>query len=143
MTARKIPVPYVKANQTGIVLFVIGAFAFQQPWVLAALWLIQVIGLASAGKANLFVRLAKPWLSIKGSRTEAYELQRFNNTLAVLFLTLSLLSFSFGLTLAGYLFATMLLAAAGAALAGYCIGCTIYFQYKRWKALRKVRRPAA
>ncbi|WP_058302946.1 DUF4395 domain-containing protein [Gorillibacterium timonense] len=143
MAAKEIPVPYVKANQTGIVLSVVAAFVFQEPWVLAALWLIQVVGLLSAGKANLFVRLAKPWLKVSGSQTEAYELQRFNNTLAVLFLTLSLLSFLLSWTVAGYVFAFMLLAAAGTALAGYCIGCTIYYQYKKWKALRKLRRPAA
>jgi len=143
MAAKEVPVPYVKANQTGIVLSVIAAFAFQEPWVLAALSLIQVIGLASAGKYNLFVRLAKPWLRVTGSHTEAYELQRFNNTLAVSFLTLSLLSFSLGWTVAGYVFAAMLFAAAGAALAGYCIGCTIYYQYKKWRALRKLRHPAA
>jgi hypothetical protein len=26
--------------------------------------------------------------------------------------------------------------AALAAVAGYCIGCTIYYQYKKWRALR-------
>ena len=139
MAIKEVPVPYVKANQTGIVLTVASAILFQEPWAFAALWLIQVIGLLTRGKGNLFVLIGKPFLQTPSSRTEAYELQRFNNTLAVLFLTLSLLSFSLGWTIAGYVFAAMLLTAAGAALAGYCIGCTIYFQYKQWKARRRLR----
>ncbi|WP_040952073.1 DUF4395 domain-containing protein [Gorillibacterium massiliense] len=143
MPAKEIPVPYVKANQTGIVLTVAAAFLFQEPWAIAALWAIQVIGLLTHGKGNLFVLIGKSFLQTTSSRTEAYELQRFNNTLAVLFLTLSLLSFGLGWTVAGYVFAVMLFAAAGAALAGYCIGCTVYFQYKQWKARRRLRSSAS
>ncbi|TJY42047.1 DUF4395 domain-containing protein [Cohnella pontilimi] len=121
---------YVKANQTGIVLFVIASM-LTTPWVLFALWLIQLVGLASGGRLNLFVRAAKPFLPREGGETQAAELTRFNNTLAVIFLTLSLLSFALGWSIGGYVFTAMMLAAAGAALLGYCIGCTIYFQYKQ------------
>ncbi|MGN7359510.1 DUF4395 domain-containing protein [Paenibacillus sp. SAF-054] len=134
---KEIPEPYVKANQTGIVLLVILTAVFNQPYLLLALWLIQVIGLLT-GK-NLFVLLAKPFLKVQGAQTQAQELQRFNNTLAVLFLTLSLLGFLAGLPVLGYAFAAMLFAAAFAALCGYCIGCTVYFQYKQFKARRKLR----
>ncbi|THF80719.1 DUF4395 domain-containing protein [Cohnella fermenti] len=128
---RENPMPYIKANQTGIVLFVILAFAFRQPWLLAALWLIEAAGLATGGRWNLFVRLAKPYLRTEGRETQAEVLTRFNNSLAVLFLTVSVLSFALGWTIAGYVFAAFLLVAAGAALLGYCVGCTIYFQYKQ------------
>lgn len=123
--------PYVKANQAGIVLFVVASVVLQNPWVLAALWLVQVAGLLTRGKYNLFVRLARPFLRTEGKETQAEVLQRFNNTLAVVFLTLSLLCHFFGWTLAGTVFAAFLLIAAGVALLGYCIGCTLYFQYKR------------
>lgn len=126
----EIPMSYVKSNQAGIVLFVIASFLIS-PWILLALWLIQVVGLLSGGRYNLFVRLAKPYLRTEGKETQAAELTRFNNSLAVIFLTLSLLSFAVGWTAAGYVFAAMLLAAAGVALLGYCIGCTIYYQYKQ------------
>ncbi|MGG0170643.1 DUF4395 family protein [Paenibacillus dokdonensis] len=99
--------------------------------------MIQVIGLLT-GK-NLFVLLAKPFLKVKGAPTQAQELQRFNNMLAVIFLTLSLLSFLIQLPFLGYIFAAMLFLAAFAAICGYCIGCTVYFQYKQFKARRKLR----
>ena len=126
----EIPMPYIKANQAGIVLFVIASFLFT-PWILLALWLIQIVGLLTGGRFNLFVRAAKPWLKVAGKETQAAELARFNNSLAVIFLTLSVLSFALGWSVATYAFAAMLLAAAGAALLGYCIGCTIYYQFKQ------------
>ncbi|MFC5700780.1 DUF4395 domain-containing protein [Cohnella faecalis] len=127
-----IPLAYVKANQTGIVLLVLISLLFQ-PWLLAALWLVQVVGLATNGRWNLFVRIAKPFLQTSNRPTQAAELTRFNNLLAVLFLTVSLLFLLVGWTAAGYSAALMLLAAASAALLGYCVGCTIYFQYKQFR----------
>jgi hypothetical protein len=135
---REVPMRYVKANQTGIVLFVILSFVINQPLLLGALWIIQVAGLASGGKLNLFVLIAKLILKGKGTETQAFELQRFNNSLAVLFLSLALISVALSWQVAGYVFSVMLLAAASAALLGYCIGCTVYFWYKQLRAGRKI-----
>ncbi|MCL6663776.1 MULTISPECIES: DUF4395 domain-containing protein [Paenibacillus] len=135
---REVPMRYVKANQVGIVLFVILSFLFNPLVVLGLLWIIQVVGLASGGKLNLFVQIGKVVLTGKGTETQAVELQRFNNILAVLFLTLALISFSLGWVAAGYVFSVMLLAAASAALLGYCVGCTVYFWYKQLRAGRKI-----
>ncbi|MBB6675591.1 DUF4395 domain-containing protein [Cohnella nanjingensis] len=136
---REIPMSYIKSNQAGIVLFVVLSILLSQPWLLAALWAIQVAGVLTQGRGNLFVLIAKPFLKPQGKETQAAELTRFNNTLAVLFLTLSLLGFAIGWSVAGYVFSAMLIAAAGAALLGYCIGCTIYYQYKQFKARRKIK----
>jgi len=133
---REVPMRYVKANQIGIVATVILALSLNRPWILAALWVIQLAGLLTEGKLNLFVAIAKKVLKSKGEETQAVELQRFNNTLAVLFLSLSLASFGFGWSIAGYAFAAMLLLAAGAAVLGYCVGCTVYFWIKQIRAGR-------
>ncbi|WKK99847.1 DUF4395 domain-containing protein [Paenibacillus amylolyticus] len=135
---REVPMRYVKANQVGIVLFVLLSFVFNPIVVLGVLWVIQVVGLASGGKLNLFVQIGKAVLTGKGTETQAVELQRFNNILAVLFLSLALISFSLGWVAAGYVFSVMLLAAASAALLGYCVGCTVYFWYKQLRAGRKI-----
>lgn len=135
---REVPMRYVKANQVGIVLFVLLSFVFNPLVILGVLWVIQVVGLASSGKLNLFVQIGKVVLTGKGTETQAVELQRFNNILAVLFLSLALISFSLGWVAAGYVFSVMLLAAASAALLGYCVGCTVYFWYKQLRAGRKI-----
>ncbi len=137
---REVPMRYVKANQIGIVITVLLSFIFQQPWILAALWVVQLAGLLSEGRFNVFVIIAKRTLKDKGQEMQAVELQRFNNTLAVLFLTLSLISFVFEWQIAGYAFSVMLLIAASAALLGYCIGCTVYFWIKQIRAGRGIKR---
>ncbi|WJH31352.1 DUF4395 domain-containing protein [Paenibacillus sp. CC-CFT742] len=135
---REVPMRYVKTNQVGIVLFVLLSFGFNQPLILGALWIIQVVGLVSGGKLNLFVQIGKAVLKGKGTETQAVELQRFNNILAVLFLSLALISFSLSWQVAGYVFSGMLLLAASAALLGYCVGCTVYFWYKQLRAGRRI-----
>ncbi|MFK0523002.1 DUF4395 domain-containing protein [Paenibacillus illinoisensis] len=135
---REVPMRYVKANQVGIVLFVLLSFGFNQPLILGVLWLIQVVGLVSGGKLNLFVQIGMAVLKGKGTETQAVELQRFNNILAVLFLSLALISFSLSWQVAGYLFSGMLFLAASAALLGYCVGCTVYFWYKQLRAGRRI-----
>ncbi|MET3938396.1 hypothetical protein ABIC22_001208 [Paenibacillus sp. PvP094] len=135
---REVPMRYVKANQVGIVLFVLLSFGFNQPLILGALWIIQVVGLVSGGKLNLFVQIGKAVLQGKGKETQAVELQRFNNILAVMFLSLALISFSLSWKVAGYAFSGMLLLAASAALLGYCVGCTVYFWYKQLRAGRRI-----
>ncbi|CAM4516280.1 hypothetical protein FHS16_003269 [Paenibacillus endophyticus] len=138
---KEIPIPYVRSNQTGIVIFLLIAIGLQLPWLIEVLFIIQIIGLLAGPKANAFILAARPFLTrfLPAAQTEAAELQRFNNSLGVGFLTLSLLSFAFGWTAAGYIFAGMMGAAALAAILGYCIGCTIYFQYKQFRARRLKR----
>jgi hypothetical protein len=136
---KEIPLPLIKSNQAGIVLFVALALAAQQPWWAVALFLIQLAGLAFGPRANLFILLARLALAearLKRSGTQAAELARFNQTIAVLLLGLSSAFHLAGWSLAGHIAAGMVGLAALAALAGYCIGCTIYYQYKKWRALR-------
>ncbi|OXM14233.1 hypothetical protein CGZ75_14820 [Paenibacillus herberti] len=47
---------------------------------------------------------------------------------------MSLILFALGWSVAGYIFLGMMFAAALAAILGYCIGCTIYFQFKQFRA---------
>lgn len=135
---KEIPLVYVRGNQAGIVMTLLVAIGLQQPWLIAILWLIQIIGLIGGPTYNLFIAAVQPFAAKRAAsgKTEAAELQRFNNSLGIVFLTLSLLAFLAGWTLAGYLFAGMMGVAALAALLGYCIGCTIYFQYKQFRAKR-------
>lgn len=137
---REIPIAVVKANQTGIVVFVLLAIAFQWPWLLAILWAIQVLGLAGGVKWNLFVTVLKRLFPRNSTETQAHELTRFNNALAVIFLSVSVLAFAVGWSLLGYLFAVGLLLAASAALLGYCVGCTIYLQYKQYVSRQRIKR---
>jgi hypothetical protein len=131
---KEIPIPYVRANQAGIVLFVLLAILLQQPLVILVLWVIQVLGLLLGLRANLFVLIAKPFLArlVRGANTEAQELLRFNNSIAVFLLTVSVISFwiSSG-SVVGYIAAGMVGVAAFVAICGFCVGCFLYYQFKR------------
>ncbi|MCZ8522755.1 MULTISPECIES: DUF4395 domain-containing protein [Paenibacillus] len=131
---KEIPIPYVRANQAGIVLLVLAALVLKLPVLIAALWAIQVLGLWQGIRANVIVQLAAPLLRgrVAGAPTEAAELQRFNNSIAVGMLTLSLLAFWLSPGgWVGYLFAGMVALAALAAICGFCVGCFLYYQFKR------------
>jgi len=136
---KEIPLPLIKTNQSGIVLFVVLALATQQPWWIYALFLIQLAGLIFGPRANLFILLGRLVLTgdrLGRSETQAAELARFNQTIAVSLLGLSSVFHLFGLGWPGHIAAGMVGLAALAAVAGYCVGCTIYYQYKKRRALR-------
>jgi hypothetical protein len=135
-TLPDIPMPFVKANQIGIVAFILLATIFKMPFILILLWVIQITG-AIFG-SNLFIQLAKLFVKVEGKETQARELQRFNLTLGILFLTLSILCFANNWIFAGYLFSWVLGVVALAAISGYCLGCTIYYQFKRIKSMRSI-----
>jgi hypothetical protein len=130
---QEIPMPYVKANQLGVVLFILLAFITKQPLILALLWFIQIIGLLFGTRASLFIWMSKPFLNLTNCEMQAQELQRFNNTLGMVFLTLSLFSFALGSSLFGYIFSGFFALAALLSIMGFCIGCMVYFQFKQLK----------
>jgi len=129
---KEIPFPLVKSNQVGIVIVAIISIIFQYEWFIAALWVVQVLGLLFGLRLNLFVSIARPFLQLEGKETQSAELARFNNALAVTFLSLALIFFAISQEIVAYVFVGMLAGAALLALLGYCIGCTIYYQIKRF-----------
>lgn len=136
---KEIPLPLIKSNQAGIVVFVLLSFVFQQPLFVYMLFLIQLIPLLFGSKSNLFIGLAKLGFGkdrLRSSETQAAELAKFNQSIAAVLLGLSSVSFLLGWNVLAYIFAGMVALAASVAILGYCIGCTLYYQYKRWKALR-------
>lgn len=139
---QEIPIAKVRSNQIGIVITLVIAIVLDIQWLIAVLWLIQVMTLLLGPGANVFVTLLEPLAkSIYGTKqTEAKELAKFNLSLGFTFLTLSLICISLQWKTAAYIIAGMMGLAALAALLGYCIGCTIYFQYKKYKALRNSAR---
>lgn len=134
---KEIPIPFVRANQAIMVILIVLSALLQQPAIIAAVWAVQVCGLSFGARGNLFVQAARPFLSNRLSRygTEAAELQRFNNSIAVILLTLSIISFWLGYSVMGYVFAGMVALAAFVAICGFCVGCFLYYQFKRLRRI--------
>jgi hypothetical protein len=132
-----IPEAFIKINQVGIVLTVLLAFVLHHFWPLIILWFIQLVSYKYGIHLNVFVRAVAPFIRrMDFEKGQSPELARFNSRLA--------LGMIFAASLCGvvewwpgvYIFGGMLVAAATAAILGYCIGCTMYFQYKQFKARR-------
>jgi hypothetical protein len=132
----EVPYHYVRANQLGILVFVILTILTQFYGLLIIPFAVQIISRTFGIQYNLFVRFIAPILPAS-QKTESRELLRFNNLLAIIFLTGSLISFFMGANIIGYIFLSMLSIAILLALSGFCLGCFIYFQWKQFKSRRK------
>jgi len=133
--ADEIPLHWVRGNQLGILLCVVASVIAQQVWVLAIPLAVQLSSRWAGIRYNVFVRVLSP-LFPKSARTESRELLRFNNLLAILFLTTALIAWLLQATAVAYVALAMLTVAVVAALCGFCVGCFVYFQWKQLKARR-------
>ncbi|MFS0727000.1 DUF4395 domain-containing protein [Paenibacillus sp. 1P07SE] len=134
--AVEVPLHWVRANQTGILLSIIAAVGFGEPLLLLLPLTVQLITRWFGIRYNPFVRLLHR-LMPRSQQTESRELLRFNNLLAILFLVAALSAFLLQSPTVGYIFVAMLTTAVVLALSGFCVGCFIYFQWKQLRAKRR------
>ena len=127
-----IPKPLVQSNQVFIVVAVITALIFYKA-ILIIPFAVGVYTLIT--KTNPVILFSKQFLKKPANEyiQEDKDQQLFNQWIATICLGLSLVFFYFGFQTAGYAFAIMVAIAAGIALMGYCIGCTIRYRYMMWK----------
>lgn len=138
LQAKGIPMIWIKTNQTLIALLTLISLLTQNWWLLTAVFFVQVIAYRFGIQYNIFIRFTKIiWQNrLDVNNVQSYELARFNQTLAVIMLFAAAVSGALGFKAGAFIFGGMVTAAATAAVLGYCIGCTIYFQYKQFKARR-------
>ncbi|MFC5449313.1 DUF4395 domain-containing protein [Paenibacillus aestuarii] len=135
----EVPLQRVRGNQFGILLSIIASVLTQQLWILVLPLIVQLVSRQFGIKYNLFVRLFAPIFPVS-EQTESRELLRFNNLLAILFLVVTLVAHAFNLHIISYVSLGMLTVAVILALCGFCLGCFIYFQWKQFIALRKIKK---
>ena len=131
-----IPKPLVQLNQFFIVITVLIALLAAK-WLLLLPFLVGVVPLAT--KRNPVIMAGKKLLKKPASsyQMEDRDQQLFNQWIATICMGVAFISFLMGYTLVGYVFSIMVILAAGVALMGYCIGCTIRYRYMMWKYKRK------
>ena len=127
-----IPVPIVKLNRWTLVIGIISALVLQQPLITTALFLILLPATLLGQPGSMIYKAGQRLFArqILTARREDRRLQRFNNTIATVLLGGAQLAFLLNLPLAGWLLSSMVAIAAGVALAGFCVGCFLYFQFK-------------
>jgi len=127
-----IPKPLVKINQIFIVLSVIAGLLIS-PAILLLPFAVGVYTLIT--KKNPVIIAARPLLKKPANEyiQEDRNQQLFSHWIATVCLGLSLVLFTTGFSALAYFFSIMVLAAAGIALMGYCIGCTIRYRLMMMK----------
>ncbi|MED3819000.1 MULTISPECIES: DUF4395 domain-containing protein [Priestia] len=131
-----IPKPLVQLNQLFIVITVVLALLAAK-WLLLLPFLVGVVTLVT--KRNPVIMAGKKLLKkpISSYQMEDRDQQLFNQWIATICIGIAFISFLLSYTFVGYVFSIMVILAAGVALMGYCIGCTIRYRYMMWKYKRK------
>ncbi len=127
-----VPMPIVTLNRTVLVVGIVAGLLFRQPLVTTLLFLL-ILPAALFGQRRSPIALLGRRLfarQIASAEMEDRRLMRFNNMIALILLGAAQLAFVLGLPLLGWAFALMVAVAASVALAGFCIGCFLFYQFR-------------
>ncbi len=127
-----IPLPIVKLNRVVLLVGIASAIMFQLPIVTTALFVI-ILSAVVFGKNGSLIFFIGSRLFAKQNMTAESEdprLMRFNNSIAAILLGGAQIAFLSGKPLVGWILSGMVAVAATIALAGFCFGCFLFYQFK-------------
>ena len=131
-----IPLPLVKLNRWVLVVGVVSGLLLQQPLFTTVLFVMMLSAVLFGRRGSLIFQVGKRLLAKRNAaaqragNVEDPQLVRFNNSIAAILLGGAQLAFLFGLGWVGWVLSVAVAVAAGVALAGFCLGCFLYFQFK-------------
>jgi hypothetical protein len=127
-----IPMSIVKLNRWVLLGGILLGLLIQEPLLTTALFLILLPAVLFGQRWSLVAMVGKRLLAeyIPAADYEDPRLMRFNNSIATVLLGAAQLAFLVGAPVWGWLLSLMVAAAAGIALAGFCVGCFLYFQLR-------------
>ncbi|TMU86983.1 DUF4395 domain-containing protein [Bacillus sp. BHET2] len=139
ISPNSIPKPLVQVNQWFIVISVVISWLFQIEFFLLLPFIAGLSALIF--KFNPVIKIGKRFLKKDPSQytPEDADQQQFNNIIAVSCLGAAMISALIGWSTGFYIFSGMVFLAASIALAGFCIGCFIRFQWKRLQYKRSLQ----
>jgi hypothetical protein len=129
---RDIPLPIVRLNRWMLVVGILGGLTLQQPLVTTLLFAILLPATVIGQRASLIFQVGKRLFArqLPTAERENRRMQRFNNSIATILLGAAQIAFLAGVPVVGWGLALVVAAAAAIALAGFCIGCFLYYQFK-------------
>ena len=130
-----IPDPIVKLNRWIIVVSVIVALILQQPLITTALFVVLLLATVLGPRGSLIFQIGKRIFAKQNltAPREDRRLMRFNNTIAVVMLGIAQITFVAGAPVVGWTLGIAIVIAASVALAGFCVGCFFYYQFRLQK----------
>lgn len=134
-----IPKPLVQLNQWLIVSTIAISWMLQIEFILLLPFMVGLS--AMIFKFNPVIKAGRIFLKKEYSSYphEDADQQRFNNMIAVICLGGAIMSALAGWNTGFYLFSGMVFLSASIALGGFCVGCFIRFQWKRFQYKRSVQ----
>jgi hypothetical protein len=129
---RDVPLPIVKLNRWTLALAITGSWLLSWPLVTAVLFAILLLAVLFGQQYSLIFQIGRRLFAsrLALAEQEDWRLQRFNNSIAVVLLGLAQVAFLLGYATVGWVLALMVALAATVALAGFCLGCFLYYQFK-------------
>ncbi|WP_082892722.1 DUF4395 domain-containing protein [Rossellomorea aquimaris] len=137
--SNSIPKPLVSINQWFIVISVVVSWLTNMEWLLILPFIAGLSGLLF--RFNPVMHVGKRFLKKEMSSypPEDFDQQQFNGAIAVVCLGSAFISSLIGWSIGYYLFSGMVFLAASIALLGFCVGCFIRFQFKKFQHNRSKR----
>lgn len=126
----------LKVNQSFIIGLLVLAFLLYQPWLVAFVGLVMLVGTIWP-QAGLFKRIYSDLLKPAGllkpdPRPDTPAPHLFAQGVGAIVLGIAMLAFATGGIVAGWLLTSVVIVLAAVNLfAGFCAGCFIYFQLAR------------
>jgi hypothetical protein len=130
-----VPIPILTFSRWVYFIIMSLSIATQNPWLITLLILLLIPSAIYGRKANLISMAGRLFLSSKipCSLKEDRRLIQFNNLLLIIMLLLAQLFLYTGNRIVGWGLVLMGIAATGFALAGFCVGCVLYFRFKLYR----------
>jgi hypothetical protein len=127
-----IPMPVVTLNRAMIVAGVLLGLLLRQPLFTTALFVILASAVAFGLRGSLIFQVGSRLFAARNRAAprEDRRLMRFNNSIAVVVFGLAQIAFLARLPLLGWGMSLLVALAAAVALAGFCVGCFLYYQFK-------------
>jgi hypothetical protein len=124
--------PIVRLNRWILASGIVVGLLLRQPLFTTALFVVLVPAVLGGQRWSPIAKLGRLLFArqIPIAEREDRRLMRFNNSIALVLLGAAQLAFLAGQPLVGWVLAGMVAVAASVALAGFCVGCFIYYQFK-------------
>lgn len=127
-----IPLPVVKLNRWVLFAGILAGLILQQPLFTTLLFVLLVPAVLFGQRRSLIFQIGKRVFAkqIPSAEREDRRLMRFNNSIALILLGAAQIAFLLNVPVVGWTLALMVAVAAGVALAGFCVGCFLYYQFR-------------
>jgi hypothetical protein len=127
-----VPLPIVALGRWVYVVVLSAGLLLQQPWLTTAILLLVLPSVMWGRRWNLISAVGQRLYgeALRTAEREDRRLMRFNNLILVVLLGAAQIAFLAGAPWVAWSLTGMVIAAAALALAGFCVGCMLFYQLK-------------